>query len=80
MKYLTKVTEVYRIDTEEEVDSFIKGQKSQNIGELVKYNSSKKEVKAKGELIDSYFRVEITRIMNDEKEPDAVIEVNYTVE
>lgn len=80
MKYLTKVTEVYRIDTEEEVDSFIKDQKSQNIGELVKYNSSKKEVKAKGELIDSYFRVEITRIMNDEKEPDAVIEVNYTVE
>lgn len=79
-KYLTKVTETYRIDTEDEVDAFIKEQKAQNIGEVTKYNSTKKEVKSKGELLEEYFRVEVTKVFNFEREPDTNIEVDYITE
>ena len=63
--YLTKVVETYRIGSEKEVEAF------------AKYSSTKKEKKQKGEVVDSWIRFEVTKVFNDEAEPDSVIEVNY---
>lgn len=81
MRHLIKTTEVYRIDTEPEVDEFIKQQKESSTYEVVKNSSAKKELKVKGEVIDTWYHVEITKSFVDEKDPDDInITVNYEVE
>lgn len=79
--FLTRVTEVWRIDTQREVDSFIEEQKASNLFAVNKYTSEKKEVKQKGEVIDEYFKVTIVKDFNKEKEPfDSEIHPVYTRE
>lgn len=79
--YLTKVTEQYRIDTEKEVDNFLNEQKQQPAFEIVKSSSEKKVIKAKGEVVDEYYRVTIVKDFQSEKEPaDAGIKAIYNHE
>lgn len=79
--YLTKVTEQYRIDTEQEVDNFLNEQKQEKTFEVVKSSSEKKVVKAKGEIIDEFYRVTIVKEFQSEKEPaDAGIKAIYDYE
>ena len=47
---------------------------------LTKYVSEKKEVKAKGEIIDEFYKVTLTKVFTDIKEPDSVASVIYEVE
>jgi hypothetical protein len=70
MKYLTKVVETYRVDTEGEAKKLIEDAKNQRAFTLVKYTSEHKERKAKGEIIDEYELVSLTKAFNDVKEPD----------
>ena len=77
MTYLTKVTEVYRLSTEKEAETFLKELKSSTEFELAKYTSTKKQRKAKGEVIDEWIHFEATKVFNDEKEPNCLIGVNY---
>lgn len=77
-RYLVTTTEVYRIDTEDEVEAFIAEAKKANY-ELKKYTSEYKEVKSKKEVIDSYFKVTLTKGFNDEKEPASQVDVKYEV-
>lgn len=80
MKYLVRTTEVYRIDTENEAKAFIESQKERAENYVVsKYSSEYKEKKAKGEVIDSWFRVTIVKDFNDEKEPDYEVTISYEV-
>ena len=44
---------------------------------LVKYLSEIGEQTAKGEVIDSWYRVTLTKAFTDEKEPDTTVIVNY---
>ena len=70
MKYLVEVTETYRVDTEREAAILIEEAKSsQKKYSLVKYSSVQKERKQKGEVIDSWYRVSLTKKFTDEKEP-----------
>ena len=70
MKYLVEVTETYRVDTEREAAILIEDAKSsQKKYSLVKYSSVQKERKQKGEVIDSWFKVSLTKHVTDEKEP-----------
>ena len=46
-RYLTKVTEVYRLSTEKEAETFLKELKSSTEFELAKYTSTKKQQKVK---------------------------------
>lgn len=79
MKYLTSVTETYRVDSDNQVDAAIEEAKQDNKFTLLKYKCDKKEVKAKGEVIDEYFLLSLTKIFNDPKSPDREICVDYEV-
>ena len=77
MKYLTKVVETYRLDSEDEVKPFLEELKNSKDFTIAKYSSQKKEVKRKGEIEDEWARFEVTKIFNEEREPTDTIEVIY---
>lgn len=76
-KYLIKTTEVYRVDTESEVEAFLNEAKNDNQYELVKYSSQHKELKKQGEVLDDWFQVQLVKAFTNEKEPDRQVEVHY---
>ena len=76
-KYLISVTETYRVDTEAEAAKIIEEAKVDGNYVLSKYSSVKKERKQKGEIIDEWYRLTLTKVFTDEKEPDTNIEVIY---
>ena len=80
MRYLIQTVETYRADTEAEAQGIIAEAKSAPEYNLTKYASEKKEVKVKGEVIDEYFKVTLTKVFTDIKEPDAIASVIYEVE
>ena len=47
---------------------------------LGKYTSEHKERKSKGEVIDEYWKLTLTKLFNDIKEPDNVYDVTYEVQ
>lgn len=79
-KYLVSTVETYRIDTETEATKAIEEAKNDNSYVLGKYTSEHKERKSKGEIIDEYWKLSLTKIFNDIKDPDSVIDINYEVE
>ena len=79
-KYLASTVEVYRVDSEAEVKKVIEEAKKDKTFSLTKYTSEYKERKQKGEVIDSYFKVTLTKLFNDIKEPDTFVEVSYKTE
>lgn len=80
MKYLTQVTEVYRVESEEEVIKMIEEAKQDNRFTLTKHASQYKERKQKGEVIDAWFKVSLTKTFNEEREPDRFVSIDYEVE
>ena len=44
---------------------------------LKKYSSEYKEKKQKGEVIDTYYKVTLTKAFTDEKEPEFRTEISY---
>lgn len=78
-KYLLKVDETYRVDTEAEVTALIKEAKTNHIYELLKYTSQKKEVKQKGEVVDEYFKVVLTKCFCEEKDPVDQVDISYKI-
>ena len=79
-KYLVSTVETYRVDTETETTKAIEEAKNDNSYVLGKYTSEHKERKSKGEIIDEYWKLSLTKIFNDIKNPDSVIDINYEVE
>lgn len=77
MRYLTKVVETYRLANEKEVEVFLKELKADRRFTVAKYSSTKKEKKSKGEVIDEWIRFEVTKLFNDEQEPNDIINVDY---
>ena len=77
MKYLLNTTEVYRVDSEAEATQLIENAKQESGYILGKYTSQYKERKQKGEVIDSYWKVTLTKDFNNEKEPEMDVEVKY---
>ena len=65
MRYLTKVVETYRLANEQEVEEFLQELKTDTRFEVAKYSSTKKEKKAKGEVIDYGYLVKVTKVFND---------------
>lgn len=79
-KYLTTVTETYRVDSEDEASRLIEEAKKSNQYTLAKYSSVYKERKQKGEVIDAWYRLTLTKVFDDEKEPMNNVEVIYDTE
>lgn len=67
-KYTIETTESYRVDSEKEVEELIEKMKNDAMenGYILKsYNSTLKEKKAKGEIVDSAFLVKFTKVFNN---------------
>lgn len=58
---ISKITEEWIANTEEEAKTLIEKAKLDNTYELTKYSSDKKEKKSKGEVVDSWFVVKLTK-------------------
>lgn len=80
MRYLIQTVETYRADTEAEAKGVIEEAKAAGEYVLTKYASEKKEVKSKGEVIDEYYKVNLTKVFTDMKSPEVVAIVTYEVE
>lgn len=79
-KYLISTVETYRVDTEAEATKTIEEAKNDSSYILGKYTSEHKERKSKGEVIDEYWKLALTKIFNDIKEADTFVNINYEVE
>ena len=79
MKYLVKTVEQYRVASEKEAKELIESSKKDSSYTLSKYSSEYKCTKAKGEVVDEWFRVILTKEFTAEKEPDATATVSYEV-
>lgn len=79
-KYLIKETRQYRCDTESEAKQFIEDEKKKAVGEVTKYSSEYREQKVRGEVVDSWYRIQISTTYNSEKEPsDPYVASNHDV-
>lgn len=77
-KYLIKVTEQYRCDTEEEARKLIEDAKKSYQYTLTKSSSEIKTQKQKGEIVDQWRRVVLTKEFTSEKEPLEQMFVHYS--
>lgn len=68
-QYLIKTIEQYRCDTESEAKNFIEKQRQSSQYETSKYSSELRQTKQKGEVVDEWYRVTITKTFDNEKEP-----------
>ena len=79
-KFLVSTVETYRVDTDEEAKTLIEEAKTSSMFELGKYSSEYKTKTSKGEIIDEYYKVVLTKYFNDIKEPSQHIKVAYDVD
>jgi len=80
MKYLVRSVETYRVESEAEAKRVIEEAKADKAYTLSKYSSEYKCSKSKGEVVDEWYRVILTKDFNIEKEPDTYVEVTYKTE
>lgn len=79
MNYLIKTTEVYRCDTEKEANELIKDAKASSDYTVSKSSIEVRSTKVKGEIVDEWKRVTITKNFTSEKEPDGDLMPVYEV-
>ena len=80
MKYLISATEVYRVQTVEDVEKLHEELKLDNNFTLASFSYKTKYLKQKGEIVDEWQLVTVKKVFNDEKEPYSNVMVNYGVE
>ena len=78
--YLIKVTEQYRCDSEGEAKNLIEEAKQNHQYTVTKSSSEIKTLKQKGEIVDEWRRVLITKEFNSEKEPISQVKPEYMEE
>lgn len=78
-KYLVSSVETYRVDTESEATLAIEEAKKDDRFVLSKYTNEYKERKQKGEVVDAYYKLTLTKVFNDIKEPGIEVDIDYTV-
>lgn len=79
MRYLTSVVETYRLPNDEAVKVFLEELKADPAFTITKYSSTKKERKEKGDVVDEWVRFTVTKVFNEEKEPESIINISYEV-
>lgn len=80
MKYLIRVTEVYRVETESEAKALIEEAKKDHNYTVSKYSNEYRCTKSKGEIVDEWHRVTLIKDFTAEKEPDTTVSVFYDVQ
>lgn len=79
-KYLCQTQEIYRVDSEAEAANLIEAAKKDNTFTLLKSSTEYKTIKAKGEIVDEYWKTTLVKHFTDLKEPDCTVSVDYTVD
>ena len=79
-KYLCQVQEIYRVGSESEAATLIEEAKSDHRFTLLKSSTEYKTVKAKGEIVDEYWKTTLVKHFTDLKDPDTTVEVSYDVQ
>lgn len=77
-RYLIKVTEQYRCDSEHEAMKLIEEAKKSSQYTVTKSSNEIKTQKQKGQIVDEWRRVIITKEFCQEKEPDCELMPVYT--
>lgn len=77
-KYLIRTTETYRADSETEANELIEKAKADPKYEVTKSMIENRTSKAKGEVIDEWKRVSITKVFSEEREPYGELMPVYT--
>lgn len=80
MKYLIKTVETWRVASEDEAKTLIEESKKNRDFTLSKYSSEYKCTKSKGEIVEDWYRVTLTKDFTSEKEPDCTTTVAYNVD
>ena len=73
IKWLIKSQNEYRIETMSDVEEFHKQMQkeaAENGYTLSNFSWAEKEVKEKGEIVDTYYQVKVTFVFNVLKEPE----------
>jgi hypothetical protein len=78
VKYLCTVVETYRVESEADADVLINQARNNNLYDLTKSSITHKEIKSKGEVIDEYYLVALTKFVQDHKSPSSNIDIEYT--
>ena len=78
MRYLIKVTEQYRCDTEEEAKNLVEEAKRSGQYTVTKSSNEIRTQKQKGEIVDQWYRVTITKEFCEEKDPDCELMPSYS--
>lgn len=80
MNYLLNSTNVYRVPDETAALRLREELSNLEYGELTQFSYAIKEVKAKGEVVDTYCVVKAKITFTPEKEPELVIYPHYGLE
>lgn len=80
MTYLIRTVETLRVANEAEAQKVIENAKKDRNFTLSKYSSEYKCAKAKGEIVDEWYRVTLTKDFTQEKEPDCTTTVTYAID
>lgn len=75
--YLIETTEIYRVDSEDEAKDLV--EEAKRTSTVSKYSCVYKEKKQKGEVVDSYYKVSITKTWDDIKDPCGATKVSYSI-
>ena len=78
-QYLCQTQEIYRVNSEKEAATLIEAAKTDNRFTLLKSSTEYKTVKAKGEIVDEYWKVTLVKYFTDLKEPDCNVIVEYSI-
>lgn len=80
MRYLTKTSDTYRVDTLEEVENLRSEMEESNWFDVSSFTYTYKTIKAKGEIIDEYYLCTVKKEITSEKEPERKVKVAYEVD
>jgi hypothetical protein len=80
MKYLLNSVDTYRVETVEEVERLHEALKNDPNFTLVNFSYKTKEIKVKGEVIETYQVVSAKKFFTSEKEPDVLVDITYEVD
>jgi hypothetical protein len=78
MKYLIDNTVTYRVGKIEDVKALQETFENNRMGELKNFSYKQKDVKEKGEVVETYYVVTAKMSFNEEKDPyDSVLDVSF---
>ena len=80
MRHLIQTTEIYRADTEKEAQDIINEAKNASEYILTKYSSEQKDIKEKREVVGEYYKISLTKVFTDIKDPIGCVNVVYEVD